>query len=197
MKKTGNLFILSGPSGAGKTTLCSALLKRFPVLRYSVSYSTRSPRSGEQDGVDYYFIDEEEFKKGIETGRWAEWAQVHGRFYGTSAEVIENGLKEKSQILLDIDVQGTRQIIKRFPKSISIFLMPPTMEVLKVRLESRRTETMESVRERLVNAKAEIAQKGIYRHIVVNDHLERALDELSSIIQFYLRKEAYRESADA
>ncbi|OGP57334.1 MAG: guanylate kinase [Deltaproteobacteria bacterium RBG_13_49_15] len=197
MKKTGNLFILSGPSGAGKTTLCSALLKRFPTLRYSVSYTTRNPRSGEQNGVAYYFIDEEEFKKGIETGRWAEWARVHGRFYGTSAEVIVNGLKEKSQILLDIDVQGTLQIIKRFPKSIPIFLMPPTMEALKVRLESRGTETEESVQERLINAKAEIARKGIYRHIVVNDHLERALDELSSIIEFYLRKEACRESAGA
>ncbi|MEW5909073.1 MAG: guanylate kinase [Thermodesulfobacteriota bacterium] len=188
MKKSGSLFVFSGPSGVGKTTLCGAVIKHFPDMNYSISYTTRQPRKDEHDGVDYHFISKEEFIKGIDEGRWAEWAKVHGNYYGTSAEIIEKSLKEERDILLDIDVQGTRQILKRFPESIPIFIMPPSMDDLKGRLESRGTETEASIRERLLNAEEEIAQKGIYRHVVVNDSLKKTLDELVSIITAYRRK---------
>jgi guanylate kinase len=188
MRTPGSLFVLSGPSGVGKTTLCKAILKRIPDIHYSVSYTTRKPRQDETDGTDYHFITEEEFIRGINTGRWAEWAKVHGNYYGTSAEGIEQSLKEEKDILLDIDIQGTRQILKRFPESISVFIMPPSMDELKERLESRGTESEASIRERLINAEDEIEHKEIYRHVVVNDSLEQILDELTSIITRYRLK---------
>jgi guanylate kinase len=118
-RSPGRLFVISAPSGAGKTTLCRAALERFKKIRYSTSYTTRQPRAGEIAHVDYHFISKAEFERGIETGRWAEWAQVHGNYYGTSAEFIAKELAAGRDILLDIDIQGTEQILKRFPASIT------------------------------------------------------------------------------
>ncbi|RLC31683.1 MAG: guanylate kinase, partial [Deltaproteobacteria bacterium] len=122
--KNGSIFIISAPSGAGKTTLCNALLNKFPDLHYSISHTTRKPRTGESDGVDYFFITSHEFKQNIENGTWAEWAQVHDHFYGTSAQFIDHHLSEGKDILLDIDVNGASQIMNRYPDSITIFIMP-------------------------------------------------------------------------
>lgn len=183
----GHLFIISAPSGAGKTTLCRALLDRFKDMVYSVSHTTRKPRRGEQNGVDYYFISREDFEKGIRSGRWAEWAEVHGNFYGTSAKFIDNCLACGSDVLLDIDVQGTIQILKQYPDSVTVFIMPPSLDTLRARLESRGTDNREVIAKRLVNARKEMAKKDIYRHVVVNDQLTEAVAKLISIIEKYRR----------
>jgi guanylate kinase len=184
-RKPGYLFILSAPSGAGKTTLRQALLNQISDLRYSVSYTTRKPREGEQNGVDYFFIAKDEFEKGIAANRWAEWAEVHGNYYGTSAVLLNRKLAAGKDVLLDIDVQGAGQLVKRYPDCITIFIMPPSLAVLEERLQSRATESDATIRLRLKNAKAEMALKKMYRHIVINDQLADAIVELVSIINQY------------
>lgn len=179
---TGRLFIISAPSGAGKTTLCTAILKRFPNLSYSVSHTTRAPRTGERDGVDYFFITEDEFKRSIEKGAWAEWAQVHDHYYGTSAQFIDRQLSAGKDILLDIDVNGARQILSRYPSCVTIFIMPPTFDTLRQRLLKRGTDSEQVIARRLKNAETEISQKDMYRHIVVNDSLPDAIEAISAII---------------
>ena len=181
----GHLFVISAPSGAGKTTLCRALLAHYNDLIYSVSYTTRSPRSGEKDTIDYYFISPEEFKKGITNRKWAEWAEVHGHYYGTSAEFLDKGLSAGKDILADLDVQGTIQILDRYPECISIFIAPPSMEVPRQRLESRGLDSAAVIEQRPKNAKNELAKKDLYHHVIVNDQLEAAQKQLISLIQKY------------
>ncbi len=181
----GSLFIISAPSGAGKTTLCTAVRSHFPDMLYSISHTTRSPRTGETDGRDYYFMTVDDFIRKIESGGWAEWAKVHGNYYGTSAEFIDQGIRAGKDILLDIDVQGTFKILKRYPDSVTIFIMPPSMDVLRQRLETRGTDRQDTIETRMENARQEIAQAQHYRHIVVNDNLETAVHELISLIARY------------
>ncbi len=181
----GLLFVISAPSGAGKTTLCRAVRDHFPDLQYSISYTTRPPRSSEKNGIDYHFITAREFENGIRSGRWAEWARVHGNYYGTSADFLDQSLAAGRDILLDIDVEGTRQILKRYPDSVTIFVMPPSMEVLRQRLEARGTDSAEVIAVRLKNAENEMAQKDLYRHIIVNDRLAPAVAELIAVIEKY------------
>ncbi|MCP4622355.1 MAG: guanylate kinase [bacterium] len=181
----GLLFILSAPSGAGKSTLCRAVQNRFPDILYSISYTTRPPRKGEQDGVDYHFIADDEFEKGIVRDRWAEWAKVHNNYYGTSADLLNRALAGGQDILLDIDVQGMRQIVKRYPAGITIFIMPPSLEILRLRLENRGTDGPEIIALRLKNAQKEMALKDRYRHVVTNDQLTDAVAELLGIFEKY------------
>jgi len=183
--RTGLLFILSAPSGAGKSTLCRAVQQRFPDLLYSISYTTRPPRHGEQNGVDYYFIVKDEFENGIARGQWAEWAEVHGNYYGTAADLLDRGLADGKDILLDIDVQGMRQILQRYPAGITIFIMPPSLATLQCRLEARGTDSPEIIAVRLKNAQQEMAQKDRYRHVIVNDQLADATAELIGILEKY------------
>jgi guanylate kinase len=178
----GKLFVISAPSGAGKTTLCNAAIKQFDNLAYSISHTTRAPRRGERDGKDYFFISEDEFTENIRNNNWAEWANVHGHFYGTHASFIKDNLSKGKDILLDIDVQGAEQIVKRFPKTITIFIMPPSFDVLRSRLEKRGTDSESVITKRLENAKTEIAKKNMYQHIIINDDLEKAIHELISIL---------------
>ncbi|MBW1698340.1 MAG: guanylate kinase [Deltaproteobacteria bacterium] len=180
---SGRLFVVSAPSGGGKTTLCRAVRSRIPDIRYSVSYTTRKPRPDEQNGIDYHFIDEKSFKRGIARGEWAEWARVHGHYYGTSAKAIEQMLAAGNDVLLDIDVQGASQITRRYPEAVTIFIMPPSLEELRRRLESRGTDSPEEIKRRLSAAEKEMAKKDCYRHVIVNDHLDKALDKLVSIIE--------------
>ena len=187
-RRPGYLFILSAPSGAGKTTLRRTLLSRISDLLYSVSYTTRKPREGEQNGDDYFFIAKDEFEKGIAEGRWAEWAAVHGHYYGTSDAFLNRKLAAGNDILLDIDVQGAAKLIKRYPDSITIFIMPPSFAVLKERLESRGTDSEATIDLRLKNAKAEMAHKKKYRHVVVNDRLADAVGELEALVNQYRAK---------
>lgn len=182
----GRLFIVSAPSGAGKTTLCSAIRRRFPVLQYSVSTTTRAPRRGEREGVEYHFVSRAAFEDGIRNGDWAEWATVHGNYYGTAAAVIDEAIRGGRHILLDIDVQGAAQIVARFPDSVTIFIMPPSMEVLLKRLSGRGTDDPTAVSRRMAAAADEMSQRSQYRHVVVNDDLDAAADELSQIFDRYL-----------
>ena len=183
--KRGHLFIISAPSGAGKTTLAKAVLQQFTDMLYSISYTTRKPRAEERDGVDYHFISKQDFKKGIKKGRWAEWAEVYGNYYGTSTEFIEKSLSSGCDILLDIDVQGTLQILKHYPDSVTIFILPPSVKALRKRLEMRASDSKAVIEKRLENAGNEMAQKKMYRHIIVNDKLFAAIEEISAIFKKY------------
>jgi guanylate kinase len=183
--KHGHLFIISAPSGAGKTTIVKAVLKQFTDMCYSISYTTRKPRTEERDGVDYHFVSKQDFKKGIKEARWAEWAEVYGNYYGTSAEFIEKNLSFGCDILLDIDIQGTLQILKHYPDSVTIFILPPSINALRKRLEMRGTDSQAVIEKRLVNAKKEMAQKKMYRHVIVNDELLKAIDEICAIFNKY------------
>jgi guanylate kinase len=186
--RSGCLFILSAPSGAGKTTLCHRLRRRFEDLAYSVSTTTRQPRAGERQGREYHFVNRTDFEEGIAEGRWAEWAQVHGNYYGTNALWIDRTLQAGADILLDIDVQGARQIVERFPDAITIFIMAPSLEELERRLRLRGTDAADTIMLRLANARREISQKDRYRHVVVNDDLERAAAELIGIVEQYRKR---------
>lgn len=185
----GKLFILSAPSGTGKTTLCHYLRNRFPDLIYSISHTTRSPREEEQDGKDYHFTTAEQFREKIDSESWAEWAEVHGNYYGTSAEFIDRQRAKGRHVLLDIDVQGAAQIRKRYPGSITIFIMPPSMDALKERLTARGTDTPATVEKRLRNARREMDRSREYQYVVINDQLEQAVQELIGIIEAHRQEE--------
>jgi len=185
VKKKGALFIISAPSGTGKTTICSRVRKKIPEIVFSVSHTTRQPRSGERQGIDYFFISPDEFKQKIEDGLWAEWARVHDHYYGTSAEFLDNALLQKQIVLLDIDVQGARQIEAHYPDCATVFIMPPSMAALRQRLEARQTDDAATIKKRMVNAEQEVAQKDRYRHIIINDDLSVAVNELVALIRHY------------
>lgn len=177
------IFILSAPSGAGKSTLSEAILKRFPELCFSISHTTRNPRPGETDGVEYYFIGKDEFVRKIQDDAWAEWAEVHDNYYGTSAEFLDRCLAQGKNVLLDIDVQGTLKILQKYPDAITIFIMPPSSEILKQRLQGRGSDSEDVIAKRLKNAEIEMAQRHYYRHIIVNDDLSEAISSLTQIIE--------------
>lgn len=184
---TGHLFIISAPSGTGKTTLCKIILDRFPFLRFSVSFTTRKLRQGEKNGTDYYFITKDEFRRGIEKNQWAEWAQVHGNYYGTSALFLNNALQQGQNLLLDIDVQGASALLRSFPDAVTIFIKPPSIRALETRLKKRKTDSEEIIKKRLTAATQEMAQQNWYRHVVVNDDLQKAVEELIAVISLYIK----------
>lgn len=183
--RRGHLFIVSAPSGAGKSTLCQSVRERLADLRYSISYTTRAIRKNEVDGVHYHFISEAEFRDGIDHGRWAEWAAVHDNLYGTAAMDLNRVLDGGGDILLDLDVQGARQLIARYPQSVTIFILPPSLEILEERLAARGTDSKESIDLRMRNAAIEIATKDEYHHLIINDDVEKAAAELEEIILSY------------
>lgn len=182
MKKRGCLFIISAPSGTGKSTVVSHLLKRIPDLVYSVSYTTRPPRGGELNGKEYYFVDESTFKRLINEGLFAEWAEVHGAFYGTPRIELEDTIAAGKNVILDIDVQGGMALKQRYSKAVTIFLAPPSFDELKERLSGRKTDSAAVVAKRLENATREMAYKDRYDYCVVNDNLNHACFQIASII---------------
>jgi guanylate kinase len=180
--KKGILFVISAPSGAGKTTLCRNVLENMPDIKFSVSYTTRSPRQGEVDGVHYNFAGNEEFRRMIAGSEFIEWAEVHGNLYGTSRKKIAEMTSAGIDVLLDIDVQGARQVKESLPDSVLIFILPPSFEVLKERLTGRMTDTDEVIEKRLKKAADEIREYKNYDYVIVNYVIENALTELKSII---------------
>jgi len=181
MNQKGVLLIVCGPSGVGKTSLCEVVLDRFDRLEFSVSYTTRPVRSGEVDGEDYHFIDREEFDRMREADEFAEWAKVHGNYYGTSFDVIRRAWKAEDDLLFDIDYQGARQLKTSFPGSTGVLIVPPDMASLEERLRDRGSESEEAYQTRLQNAREELAQYQLFDFIVENDEFEDAADSLASI----------------
>ncbi len=174
--------MVSAPSGAGKTTLCRRLLSRLEGVEFSVSYTTRAPRKGEVEGVDYHFVSETRFEEMVEAGRFLEWARVHGNFYGTGRDEVIASLEQGIDILLDIDVQGARKVRKLFPGAVFIFILPPSWKELEARLKGRGSEDQERVRLRLANARSELGSVHEYKYAVVNADLYRATEELEAIV---------------
>lgn len=181
-KDSGLLYVVSGPSGTGKTTLCKELTRRIPNLRFSISYTTRSPRRNEKSGKDYYFVTAELFEKMIDNGEFAEWAEIYGNRYGTTRSSIDQALHEGCDLIFDIDAQGARQLKEAYPSGISIFLLPPSVSELEKRLCTRKTDSEDTIRERMNKARQEISGVEFYKYIVVNNVLEETLQILQSII---------------
>ena len=179
--RRGILFIISAPSGTGKTTLCKQLTTNVPGLWHSISYTTRKPRSGEEHGCDYYFIKEQTFQEMIERNDFVEWAHVYGHLYGTPWKSLTEKIDQGIDVLLEIDVQGAMQVKKRFEDSVSIFILPPSMTVLKSRLQTRASDTPEEIQRRLHKVKEEVWSYREYAYIVRNEDLGRSLRDLESI----------------
>lgn len=179
--RPARLFVVSGASGTGKTTLCRDLERELGLF-FSVSATTRPPRPGEAEGRDYHFISREEFDKMAEAGQFLEWAEVHGQFYGTPRAPIEASLREGRDVLMDLDTQGALNLKKIEPKAVLIFLKPPSIEELRKRLESRGTDSPETIARRIARAEHEIEQSVHYDHVVVNRDLEAAKKELKAIL---------------
>lgn len=182
-KSEGAIIIISAPSGAGKTTLCRRMLEHFPDMRASVSFTTRMPRAGEEHGRDYLYISRDEFVRMRDNGHFAEWAEVHGDLYGTPLQPLADAALNGTCLLLDIDCQGALQLKKRFSHACSVFILPPSMEELKKRLQMRGSDAEDRVKNRLIRAGEEIRQAGCYDYIVVNDILEQAEETLAAIIK--------------
>jgi guanylate kinase len=178
----GMLFVISSPSGGGKGTLIRRILKSVPHLGYSVSWTTRSPRAGERDGVNYHFVSVEEFERMIERGGFLEWARVHGRLYGTTREAVERETLAGRDVILEIDVQGAAAIRRSMQDAVQVFILPPSFEVLRERLRGRQTETPADLSVRLSNARAEVERYTEFDYIVLNDEVTRAAAQLASIV---------------
>ncbi len=183
MSEKGKLFVISAPSGAGKTTLIKNVLNYFQDLSYSVSHTTRLSRKDEQHGLDYFFISSKEFEEKISLGHWLEWAKVHENYYGTSKDFITTSLENSKNLILDIDVQGAQQIMESDLNIVTVFIMPPSIEALSQRLENRGTDSKKIIETRLKNAKSEIDKKDLYEYVVINDDLDQAKEELCTIFK--------------
>ena len=181
-KIRGTLYIVSAPSGAGKTTLCRKLIEKVPDLKFSVSYTTRRPRPGEVNDLDYTFVSRDEFRKLIDQGGFLEWAEVHGELYGTSRKRTETLTENGYDIILDIDTQGAMQLKKEHENGIYIFILPPSFNVLKERLRKRMTDSEAEIKKRLKRAIDEIKTYPAYDYVIINDILEDALREFEAII---------------
>ena len=178
----GNLIIVSAPSGAGKTTLVAGALGRDNRARPSISFTSRRPRAGEKQGVHYHFVSRAEFEAMIANGDFLEWAEVHGNLYGTSRRAVEEVRSSGSDVILTIDIQGAAQARQLFPDAVSVFIMPPSLDALAERLESRGTDTAHDRRLRLESALHEMEQYVNFDYVVINDDLNRAINELGAII---------------
>ncbi len=176
-------LIVTSPSGGGKTTLVRRLLERFPDMMQSVSYTTRPPRGAERDGRDYHFVSRETFDKLVAEDALAEWAEVHGQRYGTSLARIEAARATHAGVVFVIDVQGARQIKARLGEAVAVFVLPPSFAVLEERLRARGSDSPEVIAQRLSNARGELEHYGLFDHLVVNDDLEVALDELAAVVR--------------
>ncbi|MBN2396238.1 MAG: guanylate kinase [Candidatus Atribacteria bacterium] len=181
-KRKGCLFVISGPSGVGKGTLRERLFQCIPDLKYSVSVTSRKPRESEVEGKDYYFVDEEKFKKYIKENKFAEWALVYGEYKGTLLKTIQESTDRGKDLVLEIDVQGAMQIKKKFPDGVFIFIAPPSWEKLEYRLRNRKTEGEKELQKRLNEAHDEMKYVQHYNYLIINHHLEKALKELAAII---------------
>ncbi|MEW6529582.1 MAG: guanylate kinase [Thermodesulfobacteriota bacterium] len=177
------LFVISAPSGGGKTTLISRLRVLFPDMAYSVSCTTRPPREGEVDGEDYYFLDSHRFRQMIKEGEFLEWKEVHGNLYGSPAGPVRECLESGQPMIMDIDVEGAKEVFRNMPDAVGLFVSPPDMTVLEERLRGRGTDSEEVINRRIKNAKDELAAAKLFKYEVVNRDLEETVDQLAAIIR--------------
>ena len=177
------VIIVSAPSGSGKTTIIKHLLEKMPGVKRSISYTTRPPREGEKQQEDYIFLSREEFEKRIEKGELLEWEENFGHYYGTSKAQLDEAIEKKEDLILSIDVKGARKVREKIPESISIFVMPPSVEELRSRLEGRNTDQETDVSQRLKESEREIASSDEYDYVIVNVEIDKAVEELYSIIE--------------
>lgn len=187
--RTGNLFVISGPSGAGKGTLVARLVEEVPDAWVSVSATTRAPRPGEIDGVHYRFMTTDEFSSLVERDGFLEWAEVHGNYYGTPIDPIRQHMAKGGQVVLEIDVQGALQVRERIPEAHLVFIEPPSLEELERRLRGRGTETEDVIRMRMENAKVELSVKMEYDIRLVNDNLDESVNTLVGIVDSYAKSQ--------
>ena len=183
MSNKGHLIVISAPSGSGKTSLANRALEEIPKLRFSVSHTTRKPRPGERDQVEYIFVSEKEFEEMIGQGTFLEHARVYGNYYGTSRAFVDEQLSVGYDVLLDLDVQGAAQVKESYPEAILVFVFPPSLEVLKTRLKNRGLDDPSIIDKRLRIAKKEIQRYTEYQYVIINREIEESLVELKSIIQ--------------
>jgi guanylate kinase len=183
LRRRGTLFVVSAPSGAGKTTLCREARLRVPELAYSVSCTTRAPRPGEVDGTDFRFVSRERFAAMRDGGELAEWASVHGNLYGTPAGPLEAALEAGRDVLLDIDTQGARQLRRRYPEAVLVFIVAPSIAELEQRLRERGSDADDDIARRLARARDEIALWKQYDYLIVNRDVKEAMDQLMAVIQ--------------
>lgn len=182
MTRKGILFVISGPSGVGKGTIKDVVLEKITDIELSISATTRKPRSGETDGRDYFFVDEDRFQQLIDNGELLEWARVYNNMYGTPRNFVEDNLNRGQDVMLEIDIQGALQIKRRKPDGVFIFISPPNIEELATRLASRATDTPESIKLRLAACKWEMEQVKHYYYMVLNHELQTAVDTVCAII---------------
>ncbi len=182
MARSGSLFIVSGPSGAGKSALAASVLTSVPRLKFSISYTTRAPRGNERSGVEYHFVSPAEFEVLRRDGTLLEWAEIYGNLYGTSRKGIEEILQRGDDVLLDIDVQGARSLREKCPEAQSIFILPPSFQVLRQRLEQRKLDKEYIIEQRLKIACEEIQHYRHYDYLIINDEFEESAQELKAII---------------
>lgn len=182
-KMPGTLIIITAPSGAGKTTLVRGLLTRDPRVQLSVSYTTRSPRSGEEHGRDYHFVDVDTFRRLRDQGEFLEWAEVHGNYYATSRVWIREQMADGRDIVLEIDWQGAQQVRKAFHDAVGVFILPPSFEVLETRLRGRGTDSDEVIARRLLAARSEMRHVGEFEHAIINNQLDEAVDDLVAVVR--------------
>jgi guanylate kinase len=181
------VIVIAGPSGVGKGTLIRGLLERVPGLELSISATTRAPRPGETDGVEYHFLDADEFERRAGAGEFVEHASYLGRRYGTLRSELERRTAEGGTVVLEIEVQGARQVRQAMPEAIQVLILPPSLDALRTRLIGRGTDAPEQIEQRLRTAEQEVAARGEFSHVVVNDRLEQATEELAGIVQGALR----------
>ena len=182
MARSGNLIIVSGPSGAGKSVLVSGVLQRMPHVRFSISYTTRAPRKTEKNGVEYFFVDRDEFQSLVSADEFLEWAEVHGNYYGTSGRFVDDLLRQGEDVLLDIDVQGAQILRRKRADSIAVFILPPSYQVLRERLTRRSLDAGFVIEQRLKIAWKEVSHYKDYDYLIINEKLDISVDELQSII---------------
>lgn len=182
----GRLIVISAPSGAGKTSIARAILERTPHTRFSVSATTRAKRATEREGIDYYFLTREEFRRRVDAGEFAEWEEIYGDYYGSLCAEIDRALAKGERILFDVDVKGGLSIKRLYPEALLIFIEPPSVEILQERLRNRKTEDPETLRKRMDRVPMEMDLGKNFDHRVVNDRLDRAIGEVEQIVHNYL-----------
>jgi guanylate kinase len=178
----GILFVVSSPSGGGKGTLIQRVLKRVPNLSYSVSFTTRAPRNGEENGREYFFVRREEFDRMVAANEFLEWAHVHSKQYGTARQQVEREISEGRDIILEVDVQGAASVRSLLADSVSIFILPPSFEILKQRLRARGTDSQEELDLRLRNAPTELKDYSAFQYVILNDDVDRAANQMAAIV---------------